>query len=200
MAAGAFRNEPGSGEILYYCTSCAPSVDCAGVVYRDSGGTYPFAPSNFNTWRNWLPGYDGIALRYSETVFLLETASGVIDVATDLSVFDDNSYEIRAVRAIPEGYRVITVEESHVFSAFIVARDGTVSLEGAYPAWTDTFSYPGDCKLEGDGALVCQTYRVGASANVVLRFELGAPNMLVVHHQGNHPAVQPTAIGPITGP
>lgn len=184
-----FRIEPRSGDILYRCRDCAPGVECANVVYRSSGGTYALGPTGAVSGAEWWPGYDGIALRGD--TFNLELASedaATIPIDTDLSEFDTNPSEIRALRATPNGFRIVTLEGLYL-TAFLIARDGAVTLEGTYPRWGDAYSAPFWCVLDSEGSLFCQSRRMGAGEDLVFRFDLGASSPVIVHDEADDPIV-----------
>lgn len=195
-----FRIEPDTGDIQYRCGSCTPGVLCNGVVYRVNGGTYPLGPTNADSSGFWWPGNDGVALRGAS--FSLELAfedAAAIVIETDLSDFDTLTREIRTVRATQDGFRVVTVEGQY-FTAFLIARDGNVTLEGTYPRWGDEYNHPDNCVLDGDGALYCTAYRTDAFQDVVFRFVLGAAQPVIVHDEATGPTVQMHASTLFTGP
>jgi hypothetical protein len=184
----AYFLSPDGAPIIYQCYGSAPCDDVACLYYDQLGNEVTIAAGYYLVHR----GMGGSALlRTSDAAqawAIQDTLGSIRAVSLDFTPAE--------VRAHDGGFWVL-----RAMDRLSINFDGSVSIDGTYPAPPPWSRYAGECRFEGSGALVC----FGDSTDVVfedhiIRAELGAPEAEVIYNENSEPLVKRHISDLVTGP
>jgi hypothetical protein len=186
--------DPQGKGVVYRCESGGGDVGVPVIAtyYWDSGEELAIAT-----------GYTPLHLGYRGTILVTNDAGdgAVQSPAGDITPLSDSLKGLRGAvtRSHPMGFWVLRqTDASRAPERWNVGLDGTVTLDGNYPADASD-DLGGNCAFEAGGALLC-IVDGGGSNDEIVRSELGEEKASVVYSENTDPLVQIHISQLFTGP